>query len=193
MQVHLRQIKGPWIDGWVLDKHTVSSTFLGNDEHGHAQFETIRTEVGEAVYRLKYKQDWTQVEPLANALVQHVFSRFADVGLIVPMPASKQRRRQPVHEIAITLGRIVKVPVFDNMLSKPNATLALKDLHSREEKLAVLQSAIHLNEAITNTGTWNALLIDDLYDSGASMEAACAALTSYKKIKGVYVAALTWK
>ena len=192
MQVNLRQIKGPWLDGWVLDKHSVSSTFLGNDEHGHAQFETLRTEVGEATYRLKYRQDWTQVEPLANALAQHVYSRLQDVGLIVSMPASKPRPRQPVPEIATALGRIVRVPVFNNMLYKSGATIALKDLHSKEEKLAALQDSIHINEVITNAGEWNALLIDDLYDSGASLEAACAALNKYKKIKGIYVAALTW-
>jgi predicted amidophosphoribosyltransferase len=193
MQVNLRQIKGPWLDGWVLDKHTISSTFLGNDDHGHPQFETLRTEIGEATYLLKYRQDWTKVDILANALAEHIYPRFQDVGLIVSMPPSRPRPRQPVPEVAAALGKIVKVPVFNNILYKSGAAIALKDLHSKEEKLTALKSTIQLNEAITNAGAWNALIIDDLYDSGASLEAACDALSRYKKIKDIYVAALTWK
>lgn len=193
MQVNLREIKGPWLSGWVLDKHTVSSTFLGNDEHGHAQFETIRTEAGEATFRLKYRQDWTQAEFLAAAVAEHIYPRLNDVGLIIPMPASKIRARQPVPEVANALGNIVKRPVFTDMLYKSGDTPPLKDLHTKDEKLAALGSSISVNEIIRSEGAWNALLIDDLYDSGASMESACNALKKYRKIKGIYVVALTWK
>ena len=109
------------------------------------------------------------------------------------MPASKVRNRQPVPEVASSLGSIVQKPVFTNMLYKSNTSTSLKDLHSKEEKLASLENNIHVNELIGIEGAWNALIIDDLYDSGASMEAACATLRKYKKIKGIYVAALTWK
>lgn len=48
MKVSLKQINGPWDQGWVLDKHMVSSTFLGNDDRGHPCFDNQRTEIGEA-------------------------------------------------------------------------------------------------------------------------------------------------
>jgi predicted amidophosphoribosyltransferase len=193
VQVHLRQLSGPWIDGWVLDKHSLRSTYLGDDERGHPQFETVRTEVGEATFLLKYRQEWTQVEPLAKALAEHIYPRFNDIGLIVPMPASKIRQRQPVSEVAVALGKIVQKPVFTNMLYKSDSAPLLKDLHSKDEKSEALRGKMHIHEAITNPGRWNALLVDDLYDSGASMEAACKALSKYEKIRGIYVAALTWR
>lgn len=193
MQVNLKQIFGPWIDGWVLDKHSVGSTYLGDNEHGRPQFNTNRTEAGEAIFRLKYRQDWNQTKPLAEALAEHIYPRLNDVGLIIPMPASKARSKQPVTEVAIALGGIVQKPVSTEILYKSNITTSLKDLHSKEEKLAALRNSIHVKEIITNEGAWNALIIDDLYDSGASMEAACATLIKYKKIKGIYVAAMTWK
>lgn len=42
MKVSLRQIDGPWDMGWVLDKHIVQSLYAGEDEYGHARFNTIR-------------------------------------------------------------------------------------------------------------------------------------------------------
>ncbi|WP_456024069.1 hypothetical protein [Pseudomonas protegens] len=49
------------------------------------------------------------------------------------------------------------------------------------------------NGEITTDGCWNVLVVDDLFDSGASMDAACAVLRKYLKVGKIYVAALTWK
>ncbi len=35
------EVQGAWRRGWTLDVHTTSSEFLGYDQNGHAQFETI--------------------------------------------------------------------------------------------------------------------------------------------------------
>ena len=53
--MHPMRVPGSWREGYVLDYHTKSSEFLGYDEYGHPRFETIRTEVGELLYRLKYR------------------------------------------------------------------------------------------------------------------------------------------
>lgn len=49
------RVPGSWKEGYVLDYHTKGSDFLGYDEYGHPRFHTVRTEVGELLYRLKYK------------------------------------------------------------------------------------------------------------------------------------------
>ena len=41
--------------------------------------------------------------------------------------------------------------------------------------------------------SWNALLLDDLFDTGATMDAVCRTLRTYKKIDRVYAASITWK
>lgn len=46
-------IEGPWDAGYVLDKHLVSSTFLGQDQFGRDRFDNTRTVLGELVYQLK--------------------------------------------------------------------------------------------------------------------------------------------
>lgn len=50
MKVELRRIHGPWRGGWVLDKHTISSTYMGDNQYGRPMFNTLRTEVGEASF-----------------------------------------------------------------------------------------------------------------------------------------------
>lgn len=192
MQVALRQVFGPWDQGWVLAKHTLSSTYVGENQYGRPKFQTTRSEVGEATFQLKYRQAFDQVEPLAATLVEHIYPRLADVGFIVPMPASTARARQPVTEIALAIGKMTGKPVFIELLLKQTGQ-SLKDLHGKDEKLATLKDRMRIVSGITNEGRWNVMLIDDLFDSGASMEAACATLRTYPKVGRVYAVALTWK
>lgn len=194
MKTNIRPITDGWTDGYVLDKHTSSSVYLGEDEYGHARYDTTRTEVGEALYRLKYKDDWSQVAPLAAAVLDHIVPRLHRIGLIVPMPATHSRARQPVTEIARALGKLMAVPVFEKLLLKDNdGATQLKNMRTKEEKEEALAGRFQIVDEIEGKGRWNALLIDDLFHTGASMEAACAALRSYAKIADVYVAALTWR
>lgn len=193
MKVSLRQIDGPWAAGYVLDKHMLSSVYLGDDAQGHPQFESTRTEVGEALFQLKYRLDPSQAGPLAQALLEHVCPRFAPIGFLVPMPPSRARPWQPVAVVARELSRRLGVPTFERLLMKSPLARPLKDLASREEKLDALSGAFFLQDEIRAQGRWNALLIDDLFDSGASLEAASVALAGYAKVHQVYVAALTWK
>lgn len=193
MKVSLRMIHGPWSAGWVLDKHIVKSTYIGDNAYGHPQFDTERTEVGEATYRLKYRNDWSQAQPLAQGIAEHICSRFHGIGFIVPMPASTPRPRQPVNEVTKELGKIGKVPVFEDMLLKAPNGKPLKDLTTKAEKTAAIGDSFSVSARITNHGRWNVLVVDDLYATGASMEAACRVLRLYPKVANIYVAALTWK
>jgi len=193
MNTNLKQIFGNWNDGWALDKHSLSSTYKGDDEYGRPQFDTIRTEVGEATYQLKYKNQRANATPLAQAIADHIYPKLPRIGFIVPMPASTQRSFQPVNEVARILGKIIKVPVFENILLKNPTDKKLKDLHSKEEKLEAIGNSIHIHDAITSQGKWNVLVIDDLFHTGASMEKACSALQTYSKVAGIYVVTLTWR
>ncbi len=193
LKVSLRQIRGMWDEGWVLDKHSVSSVYTGDDAYGHPQFNTTRTEVGEATYQLKYHKDWTQAKPLAQAIVQNIFPKFSQVGFIVPMPASSQRARQPVTEVATELGALANIPVFNNVLMKATNGKSLKDLKTKEEKIEAIGSSLSVNDGISGKGPWNVLVVDDLFHTGASMETACKVLRTYRKVGKIYVAALTWR
>lgn len=196
MEVRVKKIEGSWDLGYVLHKHTLSSVHLGVDEWGHDRFETTRSEPGEALYQLKYRNDWSQVEPLAAQIQETLLPLFGRIGMIIPMPASKVRAKQPVNELAYALGRLMNTPVLDQMIVKapaPAGSTALKNLHTRAQKDAALAGRITINEVIENDGRWNALLLDDLFDTGATMDSVCQALRTYRKIGQIFAAAITWK
>ena len=196
MEVQVKEIKGSWDLGFVLHKHTIKSECIGHNESGYPRFNTTRTEPGEALYQLKYQGDWKQVNSLAEQLRTTLLPLFDKIDLIVPMPASTERKKQPVNELANTLGQLTGIPVFENMVVKtppPHGSKPLKDMHTREEKDAALAGRFSINQCIRDKVHGNALLLDDIFDTGATMNAACQALRTHPNINHVYVAAITWK
>jgi predicted amidophosphoribosyltransferase len=194
MQVTLRQLYGNWDLGFALDKHLISSEFIGTDEYGHDRFKNVRTEAGEATYQLKYKQDWGQASVLAQAVAEHILPRLGGVSVTIPMAASTWRARQPVTEVTNELAKLIGVPSIDGLLLKAKGGTSLKDLKTKEQKVSALAQAgfsVANSDVITNNGKWDALLLDDLYHTGASIEAAVAALRTHPKLNRIYVAALT--
>ena len=193
MQVNVKRIYGDFNVGYALDKHTLYSTPIGENEQGHMQFDTKRTDAGEAVFQLKYRDDATHVQALAHAVARHIIPSLPQFGLIAPMPASKQRVVQPVTAVAQALGAIIGKPVFTTLLSKAPGGQSLKNLNSREDKDAALAGQITVNHTIGSNGRYNVLLVDDLFHTGATLDAACQALRTYAKIGEIYVATLTWR
>jgi len=72
IEIHPKEIKGTWDQGYVLDVHTISSTMIGHNEFGHPEFDTVRSQMGELVYRLKYKGDKAAVSAILDAVVTFV-------------------------------------------------------------------------------------------------------------------------
>jgi len=193
MQVKVKQIFGKFDQGFALDKHSLYSTPIGENEQGHMQFDTKRTEAGEAVFQLKYRNDQTQVLGLAQAVATNIVPKLPSFNMIAPMPASNPRAVQPVTSVAQALGNALGKPVFENLLAKVPGGKSLKNLHTREDKDAALVDQIMFQDVIANNGKWNLLLVDDLYHSGASIDAATQILRGYAKIGAIYVATLTWR
>ncbi|MES2075744.1 MAG: ComF family protein [Pseudomonadota bacterium] len=193
MQTHVKRLHGNWDLGFALDKHMLKSVYIGNDEYGHARFNNTRTPAGEALYQLKYEASWDKAKLLAQAVHDDICSHLPNIDMVIPMPPSQYRPRQPVTEVAAHLATLLDVPMFDNFLLRQRTGAKLKNMHSREDKDAALKGKITLGHTFRGDGPWNALLLDDLHDTGASLSAACEALRACEKIAKVYVAALTWK
>lgn len=192
MDVNIKQIDGMWTLGYSLDKHTLSSTPTGYNEYGHMQFDTTRPEAGEALFQLKYRSDYSQVGAIANQLNTSFGQVFSSASLVIPMPASRTRNRQPVTEIATEYARLRGIPCREDLLVKTGTTVPMKDIESRDEKVSTLVGAFTVYDVLPS-GKYDVLIIDDLFDTGSSLEAATTVLKSYPKIGNVYVATVTRK
>ncbi|MGL6541902.1 hypothetical protein ACSZNU_14415 [Aeromonas hydrophila] len=89
MNVNVKEISGVWDKGFSLDKHKIRSIYTGDNEHGYATFDTLRTDIGEALYQLKYQSDFTQCNIIAQSIKDHIFPLLPFVSFIVAMPPSK--------------------------------------------------------------------------------------------------------
>jgi predicted amidophosphoribosyltransferase len=192
MNVNIRQIFGPWALGYTLDKHSVRSTFIGHNEFGHPEFDTLRTQVGEALFQLKYRFDVSKAGVLADQIVASFWRFFSTTSFIVPMPSSKARAVQPVaaisREVAIRMG----LRSVESLLLKHSPTPQMKDIALKQHRDAALASVFSVSDVLPD-GSHDVLLIDDLYDTGSSLAAATRALQQYPKIRRVFVAAVTRK
>ena len=91
-----RKILGKWREGFSLDLHTLSSTFIGHDEFGHPRFDTQRSEFGELLYKLKNKSDETTIPEIVVAVETLMKAWNPTVDILVPVPPSTDRAVQPV-------------------------------------------------------------------------------------------------
>lgn len=189
VKISPRKIKGRWKQGWVLELHSTDSNFLGHDEFGHPQFETVRTEVGELLYRLKYKGDAHALPELVDVATWFLHQWSPPVTGIVPVPPTNaQRRLQPVILLARALGERLPQPVLENAIRRTKQYAELKSVQDPEERRRLLDGAFEVNAARVHGH--HLLLLDDLYRSGATINAIGEALVS-AGAEGVYALALT--
>ena len=191
MKTNIMKINGEWDLGYVLDWHTLSSVYTGDNAQGHPTFDTTRSEVGEALYQLKYKLNLQRVAELADTFVANLKGIFKSASFVIPMPPSKKRVIQPLPLLAKNVAERLGIPIFDEILLKSGATAEMKNVGDREERIEALMKAFEINNQITNKGCWDVLLIDDIYDTDASLTAATRTLRTYKKVDKIFVGAFT--
>lgn len=190
IETHPKEITGPWAKGFALDDHTLSSDYLGDDEFGNATFDTRRSELGELLYRLKSKSDMSVLRAIVDTASDFIGSAGFSADVIVPVPPSNLNRpiRPPV-VIAEGIGERLGMPVSVDGVVKVKRTPELKNLWDRAKRLALLEDAFRASEVEFADKT--ALLIDDLYRSGATLGAVTNALYERGKAKAVYCVTIT--
>ena len=169
--------------------HTKSSEYLGVDEFGHDRFETIRTEMGGLVYKLKYKSDLSVVPQIVNAIVK--IGGIEKMDYIIPVPPSNIHRRfQPVFIIAKELSKKIDVELATDLILKIRETPKLKNITNDKERDNITRDAFSLNDTYDLSGL-KVLILDDLYRSGTTLRAITSLLHEEGKVKNVYVVTLT--
>jgi competence protein ComFC len=189
MKINPTRISGRWRNGFTLDVHTTSSEFLGYDEYGHAQFDSKRSELGELLYRLKFRQDKGVIPEIVEAVGIFIESYLPKIDLIIPVPPSTPRPEQPVILLARAIGERIKIPVSEDSVRKIRETPQLKNVFDFDERSRALDGAFEIDRSILDGMV--VLLFDDLYRSGATLNAVTNVLHDQGGAKDVLALTLT--
>lgn len=182
MIINPQIVYGSWKEGYALDFHVLYSNFLGNNEFGHPEFDTKRTEIGELMYALKYKGDLNALDKIVDCAIGFLTSWLGGKGIkyIVPAPFSSDRAVQPVMQIAKNIAEKCDKIYRDDFFCKtktPSSKDGNKEIEIKTLKREVINGSV--------------LLIDDLFDTGATLNACVKALQEDLNVSTIYVLCMT--
>lgn len=156
-RAHPKPLAGPWEVGWALGFH---SGFSGD--------QWARSKVGELAYRLKYRQDRSALKPLVELILSLMAEHreLADADVITPAPPSSAKEFDHVRALAEALGARLGIPVR-SAISRTRETEPQKEMRSLAQKKANVAGAF---DAADDVKDKRVLVLDDFYDSGATLE-----------------------
>lgn len=181
------RIRGNWRAGWALDLHTTSSTM-----NPDGSFTNTYTEIGEMLNQLKYRNNLSVVDSLAETASNFIKELLVYKYLagIVPIPPSKlDRPYQPVFLLSEKIGELVNLPAPTDYLTKNKATQPLKEITDIDTRREQLSDAFTVSDNRFR-GKY-VLLFDDLYRSGETLSAASTVLMEQGGVSRVFTLTLT--
>ncbi|MGL5988360.1 ComF family protein [Cetobacterium sp.] len=190
MKKHPIKLEGLWTEGYSLDKHVESSIYLGEDIYGNSSFDTKRTFLGELMYQLKYNYDFSKIEEITDIAVEFLqddWKILSEIDRILPVPSSKKRKTQPVYQIVKLLSDKINKPHCSDFFEKIS-TEEIKNL-SEDEREKVLEDGVKKKRELLKKAS--ILIVDDLYDTGASLKRVTQLLQEDENIKNIYVLTIT--
>jgi predicted amidophosphoribosyltransferase len=109
---------------------------------------------------------------------------------MIPVPPSRSGRAfQPVMSIAKGVSKCTGIRLCGDCVVKIKQTPELKNMYEFNKRMEVLKDAYEVEKEQVKGR--NILLLDDLYRSGATLNAITQALKNEGKAKGVYALTLT--
>ena len=183
-----RKILGKWREGFSLDLHTLSSTFIGCDEIGRPRFDTPRSEIGELLYKLKYKSEQNVVSEIVEAVETLMKAWNPTVDILVPVPPSTYRLVQPVRLLTEAISQRLGIPLADCVTRRRNEP-QLKNIFDLDERAKLLEGLHAVDKSVTRDKS--VLLFDDLYRSGATMNAITTELYETGEATDVFALTIT--
>lgn len=131
----------------------------------------------EAIHRFKYHGVQALADPLARLLVDYQAKNQLPAEVVIPVPLHPDREAERGYNQSALLARALAVrcglPTADNALTRVRATAPQVTLDVLERRSNVA-GAFHARQA--DVANRRVLLIDDVYTTGATMDACGLAL-----------------
>ncbi len=158
---HPTSLAGRFDAGFALD---FNSRFVSG--------EWQRTELGQLVFDLKYlaKKDRAAVLAARFADFIHDHTELDPIDYIISIPASvTERKFDPMTLVAQALSHILSIPLGTGLVKKVRETKPMKEMTNIVRKHKNIEGAFRTTEPATFKGK-RLLVIDDLFDSGSTVE-----------------------
>ena len=145
------------------------------------------------IYQFKYEPYVRELaKPLASLVVDHLLLSEKNLkefenGYLIPVPIDKKKLKKrgfnQAEELAKELSIALKIPVFNNVLTKIKQTTSQMELikEEREKNLKGAFSCV-APEMVKNKKIF---LVDDVYTTGSTME-ECAKVLKESEVKSVW-------
>ena len=189
----------PWIEKPVCLKcgKTISSPelqYCGDCERIPKSFErcypvfSYEGTVRDSIYEFKYKNQREYAAFYCECILKRYGSELRGLLIdgIVPVPVHSHKKRvrgyNQAELIARELGKRLGISVYGNYIVRSTDTNPQKELDDRE-RMKNLKNAFKIGENSVKLNT--VLLVDDIYTSGATME-ACTSTLLHGGVNSVY-------
>lgn len=144
--------------------------------------------IKDSLYAFKYKNQRYYSKFYGMCIVKKYGRQIIDLNIdgIVPVPVHIKKRRARGYNqaelIARELGRLFNITVYPEYLIRTEATSPQKELDDRA-RMKNLKNAFNIGE--NDVKLKRILLVDDIYTSGATMD-ACARVLIMNGVENVY-------
>ena len=149
-------------------------------------------QIKQSMYRFKYDGQRDYAYFYADMLFKlkgHIIASWKP-DVIVPVPLHKKRYKKRGYNqaalVAYRLGQLLGIAVDEQLITREKNTLAQKELNDKE-RAKNIKSAFHVSQNIVKYK--KVLLVDDIYTTGATIDACARAMNSIHKVD-VYFAAV---
>ncbi len=146
------------------------------------------------------KREYAAFFGITAACTLEEWFKYANADVLLPVPIHekklKQRGYNQAELIADVIGELTGIPVYRNVLIRAKNTLPQKEL-GRTERLLNLMDAFYADEGAVNelVKTFgidaSVIIVDDIYTTGATMDACSLRLMDMglKNVRGLAAAA----
>lgn len=181
---NLIKLNGPWNLGYAIALHSISSELIDSVRN---IFDTKRTALGQSIFLYKYRQHYYLRDDFVNIAEIIIEKKFIEkIDILTIPPANIIRDFQPLENIARSISSRLGIQFY--IIAQKESGQTMKNIKVKTEKLKYLMNNLYCSA--NNIEHKNILIVDDIFDSGATLE-TCTQKLKEQNCKNVYVLTFT--